>query len=302
MSMNVISVVYALIIAIMIQICSIFTQYDINWYVCFLILVILIVIPVRGISPEDNMTDEIVANHWNRRAEIYNHSVMREYGDRRTHEAWREIYSEAVSGKSGKLMDCGCGPGTVTLYVSDLGFEITDYDQSPEMLKVARRNAETFGIEAEFVQGDAEEMPFDDETFDVIVSQNMMWTVPHPDKVLSEWYRVLKPGGCLVYVDGDWFNDPKKTPFRLKLSHFITTFDRKKRETRKERNERERMGNFSHLWSFDARRPRDDIVMAEAAGFRNISVKNGLEKRALHGMMYWRYGFIYNYFMVTAEK
>ncbi len=248
------------------------------------------------------MADEIVAGHWNRRAEIYNRSVMREYGDKRTHEAWYRIYHEAVEGKQGKLMDCGCGPGTVTLYVSDMGFDITDYDQSSEMLKVARKNGEELGIKADYVQGDAEDMPFDDDTFDVIVSQNMLWTVPHPDKVLAEWHRVLKPGGRLVYVDGDWFNDPKKTPFRIKISHFMSNFDRKKKETRKERDERERMANFQHLWSFNARRPRDDIEMAHNAGFENVTVRNGLEKIALHGSMYWRYGFLYNYFMIIAEK
>ena len=248
------------------------------------------------------MADQVVADHWNHRAQAYNGHVMRERKDTRTFDAWREIYSEAVAGKSGRLMDCGCGPGTVTMYLSHLGFDITDYDQSPEMLKIAEQNAEKYGIKAEFVNGDAEDMPFEDETFDVIVSQNMMWTVPHPDKVLSEWYRVLKPGGRIVYSDGDWFNDPKKTKFRLKVSHFMTMFDTKRQENRKQRDERERMDHFRHLWSFEARRPKDDIPMVEVAGFKNISVRNGLEKKTQHGMMYWRYGYLYNLFMVTAEK
>jgi len=248
------------------------------------------------------MTDNLVADHWNRRAGIYNDSVSRDHRDQRSFRAWKEVYAGAIGVGSGKLMDCGCGPGTVTMYVSDLGYDITDYDQSPEMLGRARKNAETLHIDAEFVQGDAEEMPFEDGTFDIIVSQNMLWTVPHPEKVLSEWYRVLKEGGRIVYVDGDWFNDPKKTRFRMKVSHLMTSLYRKGRETKKERDERERMDDFKHLWSFDAHRPGDDLRMVADAGFKEVSVRNGIEKSVLRGIKYWRYGFIYNYFMITAKK
>ena len=248
------------------------------------------------------MADQTVAEHWNRRSRMYNSSVQRDYADSRAFREWKSVYTEAIGPGTGRLMDCGCGPGTVTMYISDLGYRITDYDQSPEMLRTAKANAETLGIDAEFVEGDAEEMPFEDGTFDIIVSQNMLWTVPHPEKVFSEWYRVLKDGGRIVYIDGDWFNDPKKTRFRMRISHLMTSLYIKGMETRKERDERERMDDFRHLWSFGAHRPADDLRMVSEAGFTDISVRNGIEKKVLHGIKYWRYGFIYNYFMVTARK
>jgi ubiquinone/menaquinone biosynthesis C-methylase UbiE len=248
------------------------------------------------------MADRLVTEHWDRRAGLYNNSISRDYSDQRSFRAWKKVYAEAIGEGSGRLMDCGCGPGTVTMYISDLGYDITDYDQSAEMLKNARKNAETLHIDAEFVQGNAEDMPFEDGTFDIIVSQNMLWTVPHPEKVLSEWYRVLKEGGRIVYIDGDWFNDPKKTKFRMKVSHFMTSLYRKGRETRKERDERERMDDFRHLWSFDAHRPGDDLKLVSDAGFEDVHVRNGIEKSVLHGIKYWRYGFIYNYFMIIGNK
>lgn len=247
--------------------------------------------------------DATVNNHWDQAASRYNNGVIHKgKWNVKDQAGWKRIYTECLNGYSGRLLDCGCGPGTVTMNVADLGFNIVALDRSPQMLEKTRLNFKNRRITAEIVQGDAEDLPFEDNSFDVIISQHMTWTVPNPQKVMDEWFRILKPGGKLIYADGDWFNDPKKTFVRLKISHFMTSFERPRRETRKQRNERERMADFAHLWSSKAHRPADDLPMVSRSGFVNVNVRNGLEKEVTHGVSYWRYGFLYNYFLVEAYK
>ena len=51
----------------------------------------------------------------------------------------------------------------------------------------------------------AEALTFADESFDAVVSRNLTWNLPHPDKAYAEWARVLKPGGLLLSFDANWY-------------------------------------------------------------------------------------------------
>ena len=51
----------------------------------------------------------------------------------------------------------------------------------------------------------AEALDFEDASFDVVVSRNLTWNLPHPDKAYAEWTRVLKPGGLLLNFDANWY-------------------------------------------------------------------------------------------------
>ncbi|MBO6084523.1 MAG: methyltransferase domain-containing protein, partial [Candidatus Methanomethylophilaceae archaeon] len=244
--------------------------------------------------------DKKLCKRWNDAAKRYSENVAIGNSDPAIKSGWEEVYGDALEGCAGRLLDCGCGPGTVTMYVAGPRFRITALDQSEEMLRIAKRNTESEGIDAEFVQGDAENLPFEDGSFDVVVCQHMLWTVPDPQKVIHEWFRILRPGGRLVYTDADWFNYPKKTRARIAVSHLMTSFD--KRETRAQRSKREKMEEFVHLWSARAHRPAEDLRMLSAAGFSGAKVRNGIERLVTHGVSYWRYGILYNYFLVSAEK
>ena len=52
----------------------------------------------------------------------------------------------------------------------------------------------------------AEELDFSDDSFDVIVSRNLTWNLPHPEKAYAEWSRVLRPGGLLLNFDANWYS------------------------------------------------------------------------------------------------
>lgn len=82
---------------------------------------------------------------------------------------------------------------------------MTAFDYSDGMLNQAKQNAASAGVTAEFVQGDAQKLPFEDETFDMIVTRNLTWNLEHPEKAYREWLRVLKKGGCILNYDGNYY-------------------------------------------------------------------------------------------------
>ena len=109
-------------------------------------------------------------------------------------------------GGSPRALDVGTGPGQFAFYLARTGFEVTGIDLSPNMIEKAQKRGREMGFSVDFRTGDAEALPFEDDSFDVVVSRNLVWTLPSPEKALEEWYRVLKPGGRIIISDGFWKN------------------------------------------------------------------------------------------------
>ncbi len=75
------------------------------------------------------------------------------------------------------------------------------------MLAEARRKAAERGVSIRFEQADAEQLPFASGSFALAISRHLLWTLPHPEAAIDEWIRVLRPGGRLVVLDGQF--DPR---------------------------------------------------------------------------------------------
>ena len=105
-----------------------------------------------------------------------------------------------------KALDVGTGPGQLAFYLAEAGFKATGIDISPGMIARAREKAMQDKLSCDFQTGDAEALPFADNTFDVVVSRNLVWTLPDPQAAIREWHRVLKPGGRIIISDGYWRN------------------------------------------------------------------------------------------------
>jgi SAM-dependent methyltransferase len=98
-----------------------------------------------------------------------------------------------------RVLDVACGTGLVALTAARLGARATGVDLTPELLERARENSRIANVEVDWHQGDAEELPFPDQTYDVVLSQFGHMFAPRPDVALAQMLRVLKPGGTIAF-------------------------------------------------------------------------------------------------------
>ena len=97
------------------------------------------------------------------------------------------------------VLDVGCGTGVVAVTAALAGAKVRALDLSPALLEHARKNAAVAKVAVEFVEGDAEALPYEDRSFDLVLSQFGHMFAPRPEIAVSEMLRVLKPGGRIAF-------------------------------------------------------------------------------------------------------
>ena len=95
------------------------------------------------------------------------------------------------------VLDVACGTGNAAIPAARAGGRVVGVDFAPEMFAAARARAAVAGVAVDWVEGDAEALPFDDDRFDVVVSTFGAMFAPRHDLVAAELLRVLRPGGRL---------------------------------------------------------------------------------------------------------
>jgi ubiquinone/menaquinone biosynthesis C-methylase UbiE len=107
--------------------------------------------------------------------------------------------------EQGRIIDAGCGSGATAVYLADAfpGCEIVGIDLSEPLLQEAAASAEAVGVSdrVRFEVGDAEQLTFDEQSFDVALSFNMAHIVEHPVQMLDELERILRRDGHLFIAD-----------------------------------------------------------------------------------------------------
>ncbi|AFL90188.1 methylase involved in ubiquinone/menaquinone biosynthesis [Terriglobus roseus DSM 18391] len=100
-----------------------------------------------------------------------------------------------------KVLDVATGTGNVALPLARSGCIVTGLDIAPNLLDQARERAAEVGLSIQFDEGDAEAMPYADDTFDAVTTMFGAMFAPRPDRVAAELARVLKPGGLLAMAN-----------------------------------------------------------------------------------------------------
>jgi SAM-dependent methyltransferase len=114
-------------------------------------------------------------------------------------------FSLGVLAPGEHVLDLGSGAGTDSLVAAQMvgpQGRVVGIDMTPEMLSKARGAAAEADLgHVEFVHGEVEELPFDDETFDVVISNGVIDLIPNKEAVFSGIFRVLRPGGRIQVAD-----------------------------------------------------------------------------------------------------
>jgi SAM-dependent methyltransferase len=101
-----------------------------------------------------------------------------------------------------RLLDVGCGAGQLTLPAARKGIRVTGLDLAANLVQQARTKAAEEGLTIQVDEGDAEDLPYADASFDVVMSLIGAMFAPRPELVASEMCRVCRPGGTIIM--GNW--------------------------------------------------------------------------------------------------
>ena len=154
-----------------------------------------------------------IKDYWNWRSVSYGHDEDKSIA---IADRWESIINELAVGAPGRrALDIGTGTGQLAVYLARAGFDVTGIDLAENMISHAAQYAAGQKLFIDFKAGDAEALDFGCDSFDAIVSRNLLWTLPKPHRALREWRRVLKPGGTLIVSDGLWMNITWKRVYRL---------------------------------------------------------------------------------------
>jgi SAM-dependent methyltransferase len=117
-------------------------------------------------------------------------------------EGARIFYEQLEIPAGCDLLDVACGSGQLALWAARDGVKVTGVDIVPNLVQRAQARAQAEGLSACFVEGDAENLPFEDASFDVVTSLIGAMFAPRPEVVAHELLRVCNPGGTIAM--GNW--------------------------------------------------------------------------------------------------
>lgn len=150
----------------------------------------------RRIDPAEASMKE----YWQKRASSFGYSKDLQIFERLGSVVQRHLPEGRL-----KVLDVGTGTGVIATSLALLGHDVTGVDLCSNMIAKAKENTAAMGLDVNFVCTSAGELPFADNSFDVVISRNLLWALPEPESTLKQWRRVLKPDGLLIYWDGNHY-------------------------------------------------------------------------------------------------
>ena len=143
------------------------------------------------------------AQLWDAEAERFDEAPDHGLRDPAVRTAWRTLLTGQLPLPPARIADLGCGTGTLSALLAELGHAVDAVDFSPRMVERAR--AKTAELSTATVrQGDAADPPLPDASYDVVLCRHVLWALPDPGAALDRWARLLHPGGSMVLIEGRW--------------------------------------------------------------------------------------------------
>ena len=165
-------------------------------------------------------TKEVIARYWSIVAPTYDKKIG--HGLRTPNEkiAWQTSLRTFLPPAPATILDVGMGTGFLMHLLDAIGYTVNGLDISPEMVRVAKSNWASSDKARMFV-ADAEILPFPNNQFDAVVNRFLIWTLPDPERAISEWVRVSKPGAVILVIDGLWWQNNLSFRFRWALGQIL---------------------------------------------------------------------------------
>lgn len=212
---------------------------------------------------------ERMTDYWTERVPTFSELRMKEFSGKMRSRWMAEFEKYIPMSRPLTILDLGTGTGFFCFLLGARGHRVTGIDLTEDMIAEARRTAQLLNIPAEFYVMDAEQPRFAPGSFDVLVTRNLTWGLPHLETAYRSWHSLLKPGGILINFDADYCREKSDTPLPENHAHKGIP-DRMKQEYEAFKDE---------LRPGQQPRPQWDRELLEKAGFRDIQVDSEVYKR-----------------------
>ncbi|WP_025030899.1 class I SAM-dependent methyltransferase [Nitratireductor aquibiodomus] len=153
---------------------------------------------------------EDIREYWSEKAAVFDQSAGHRIDDQIEAPEWRKLLTGALGDLTGKrVLDLGCGTGEMSRLLLSLGASVKAIDFAEPMLEIARQKNAQDGHNFRAELSDVEELPLEATgTYDAIIARHLVWTLTDPYIAFKNWHRVLRPGGKLLVIDGNWVRLP----------------------------------------------------------------------------------------------
>lgn len=236
-----------------------------------------------------DLRDEIKA-YWSARAETFDTQPGHEIFSEEERAAWHRLFRRHLGEGEGRAaLDLACGTAVVSHLLDDLGFEVTGLDWAEPMLERARAKARKRGRDIRFLMGDAENTMEPDNAYDVVTNRHLVWTLVDPLASFREWRRVLKPGGKLLIVDGDFVNKSLASRLAGRLSALLAKLGLAS-EVRPAALGETHRSILSRVYFSQGARAEAVVALLREAGFSQITVDQDMG--AIHRSQRRNFGFL----------
>ena len=213
-----------------------------------------------------------ITHYWSHRAEAFQTQRIREFENEK-HARWLKEFNRYIPRERKlRVLDLGTGTGFFAFVFAAEGHNVTGIDLTPDMIERAKETVDILGLPASFYVMDAEQPDFEPESFDVLVTRNLTWTLPHLADAYREWYNLLKPDGVLINFDADYYSALEtEEPDELPENHAHKLVP----DYLREENDEITM----EVGAYQMPRPQWDVQLLVEAGFERINVDMGVYRR-----------------------
>ena len=106
-----------------------------------------------------------------------------------------------------RVVDMGTGAGLMAIWLTQMGHDVTALDLSKRMIDLAERNARELGLSIDYRIMDAQNPELPEASYDLVVARSVLWCLEDPVGAYERWLKLLKPGGHMAILDGNYYLD-----------------------------------------------------------------------------------------------
>jgi len=167
------------------------------------------------LQEENYLTDARTV--WDREAATFDREPDHGMNDPVVKATWQQLLTQWLPATPCRVLDVGCGTGSMSVLAAALGHTVLGIDCSPAMIKLAQAKAATQELSIAFQVMDAAKPTLAPQRFDVVICRHLLWTLPEPAAVLERWKKLLAASGRMLLIEGFWL-----TGAGLKMTEIIS--------------------------------------------------------------------------------